>query len=433
MCHAVSGRMKISSPRSLILSALAMACVIVAACSDRGGSGLPAGTGGAGIGGQVASTGGAGGGTGGVSTSAGGNGGGPMGGAGGDHYGIGTAPAALALADVDGDGRPEILVGHGGGVTVLVNQGAGKFAAGASYPTSAAVVALAVGDFNGDGRPDLAVADGGVGIFLNTGNAGFSPVVEYTVAHPFAIAIGDLDGDGRLDLAIGGDSTQILLGGASGVFALPVTVGPYTQAPVALADLAGDGKLDLIVSNPYRSIAVMRNLGQASFAAPQVYSDGVFINFVSLAVATGDLNGDGRPDIVGSWPGKDSGPGVSYVLLTTAAGVPGAAIGYNTGAILPPNPTAGPPGTGPNFVAIGDIDGDGAKDLVAANGGGNFTTGNVGLCLNHGDGTFAPARTLTTGMNPIAVAIGDVDGDGANDIVVANRGSKDVTVLRAPF
>jgi hypothetical protein len=195
----------------------------------------------------------------------------------------------------------------------------------------------------------------------------------------------------------------------------------------------GDGKLDLIVSNPYRSIAVMRNLGQASFAAPQVYSDGVFINFVSLAVATGDLNGDGRPDIVGSWPGKDSGPGVSYVLLTTAAGVPGAATGYNTGAILPPNPTAGPPGTGPNFVAIGDIDGDGAKDLVAANGGGNVTAGNLGICLNHGNGTFAPPRTLTTGMNPIAVAIGDVDGDGANDIVVANRGSKDVTVLRAPF
>ena len=81
----------------------------------------------------------------------GGNAGGAIGGADGNRYAIGAAPSALALADVNGDGRPEIVVGHANGVTALVNQGAGRFGAGASYATSAAVAALAVGDFNGVG------------------------------------------------------------------------------------------------------------------------------------------------------------------------------------------------------------------------------------------------------------------------------------------
>ena len=126
-------------------------------------------------------------------------------------------------------------------------------------------------------------------------------------------------------------------------------------------------------------------------------------------------------------------PGYAIVLLTGASGVPGVAAAYGTGAPVPMNYTAGPPGTGPDFLAIGDVDGDGVNDVVAANSGGTFLPGNIGLCLNHGDGTFGPPRTLVAGMNPIAVAIGDVDGDGTNDIVVANLNSKDVMVFRQPF
>ena len=248
-----------------------------------------------------------------------------------------------------------------------------------------------------------------------------------------SIAVGDLDGDGRVDVAVGGSAIAVLLGGDGGVLGSPIPVGTQTGSTIAIGDLDADGKPDLITAGIGSGVVVMRSTGGATFAAPQTYPVSFPLGSAGLFVAAGDLTGDGKADIIDSWTGKDTSPGRAFVLLTDASGVPGAAVGYGTGALTPDHFTAGPRGTGPDMAAVGDIDGDGKSDLVAANSGGTVTGGNIGLILNHGDGTFAQPKVFLAGTKPVAVSIGDVDGDGKNDIVVANAVSNDVTVLRAPF
>jgi hypothetical protein len=355
-------------------------------------------------------------------------------------YATGIAPSALALGDFNSDGKLDIAVAyrgdltHAGGVSVLLNLGQGVYAAGTTYATQAPATSIATAHFNGDVRPDLVIADSAVTVLLNVGDGTgrFGTPVDYAAAAAASIAVADLDGDGRVDVAVGGGAIAVLLGGEGGVLGSPIPVGAQTGSTVAIGDLDDDGKPDLITAGVVGGVIVMRNTGGATFAAPQTYPVFFPLGYAAVSVAAGDLTGDGKADIIDSWTGKDTGPGQAFVLLTDPSGVPGTPVGYGTGA--PNKPFgAGPRGTGPDMAAIGDIDGDGKNDLVAANSGGALTGGNIGLSLNHGDGTFAQPKVFLAGTNPVAVAIGDVDGDGQNDIVVANAGSNDVTVLRAPF
>jgi hypothetical protein len=423
---------------------VAVACGGLVACSSRdstsaaaggqsgtGGEVGPAGSGGAGVGGEVGPAGSGG-------TGVGGDGSGsPI----RASYSVGTAPSALALGDFNGDGKLDIAVAyrgnstHAGGVSVLLNQGQGLYAAGTTYATQAPATSIATASLNGGLQPDLVIADSAVTVLLNVGDGTgrFRTPVDYAAAAAASIAVADLDGDGRPDVAVGGGAIAVLLGGAGGVLGSPIPVGTQTGSTIAIGDLDADGRPDLITASLVSGVIVMRNTGGATFAAPQTYPVSFPLGYAAVSLASSDLTGDGRADIIESWTGKDSGPGLAFVLLTGPSGVPGTAVGYGTGAPIPPSLTAGPRGPGPDMAAVGDIDGDGKSDFVAANSGGVVAVGNIGLSLNHGDGTFAQSKPFLAGTNPVAVAIGDVDGDGKNDLVVANAGSNDVTVLRGPF
>jgi hypothetical protein len=180
--------------------------------------------------------------------------------------------------------------------------------------------ALTVGDFNGDGLLDLAATDiaatvnvGNVTILLGTGGGSFGAPTTFAVeVTPLSLAVADFNGDGHLDLAVvnrdgpgpGVDpgTVSILLGIGDGSF-LPQTVFTVGSEPqsVAVADFNGDGHPDLAVSNSDdRTVSVLLGTGTGSFGPQSTLAAGPGFDVVeggTEAVAVGDFNGDGRPDL----------------------------------------------------------------------------------------------------------------------------------------
>jgi hypothetical protein len=167
-------------------------------------------------------------------------------------YAAGPAPVALAVADFNGDGRPDLAVAGQGNNTVgvLLNNGAGGFGAATSYVVASGPSAVVVGDFNGDSKPDLAAASptgGSVSVLLNTGGT-FQPAVVYaTGLGPVGVAVGDLNGDGRPDLVTaGGSAASVLLNNGNGTFGpASLFATNYPVASIAVSDFDHDGKADL--------------------------------------------------------------------------------------------------------------------------------------------------------------------------------------------
>ena len=177
-------------------------------------------------------------------------------------YVVGKPRAAVVIADLNGDGYPELAIANDvtNAVSVLRNRG-GTFAPGSTYATGRQPTFVASGDLNDDGRLDLATANAGAGtvsILLGRGDGSFQPKHDYrTGSGPFSIVIGDLNGDGKPDLASansGSGTLSVLLNGGDGSFRpkLDYVPGPELYAgSIAIGDLNGDRRLDLAVSIVY--------------------------------------------------------------------------------------------------------------------------------------------------------------------------------------
>jgi hypothetical protein len=236
-------------------------------------------------------------------------------------YPLGNYSLAASIADLNVDGLPEIIVASAGAnvLSVFANNstpGNLSFSLKVDYPLPAgsAPFKVAVADLDGDGMPDMAVANGNtnlVSVFRNTSSSGGA--ISFATNHvdfptgnnPQGLAIGDLDGDGKPDLAIvniNDNTISLLLNtGSSGTISfathvdVPTGSGPYD---LVIADLDGDGHPDLAVDDQYGgSVSVHRNLstpGTISFSANTDYATGN--NPYSIAAA--DLDSDGKPDLV---------------------------------------------------------------------------------------------------------------------------------------
>ena len=166
------------------------------------------------------------------------------------HFGLGGG-------DVDADGDLDLVTAGelSGSVSILTNDGAGKFLATATY-ASVESSAIAIGDFNGDARPDLGIISSarvGVEVLLNTGPT-FAPSMLFaTTAVGSDVSTIDIDADGDLDLLVadGPDkSASVLAGAGDGTFSAPTTYAVASEpSSVAAGDLDQDGHLDLVVSN----------------------------------------------------------------------------------------------------------------------------------------------------------------------------------------
>jgi hypothetical protein len=368
------------------------------------------------------------------------------------NYGSGGQNASsVVVADVNGDGKLDLVVANycdntfcanGNSVSVLLGNGDGTFQAAISYGSGGAVnMTVAVADVNGDGKPDLLIANqcdndsdctnGAISVLLGKGDGTFRGAVNYSVGglYPSSIAVGDVKGDGKLDLLVANecsrnDSTNgtvaVLLGNGNGTFRAAANYGSGGQDAnsVAVADVNGDGKPDLVVANECRSnssectsgtVGVLLGNGDGTFQPAVTYVSG---GIEAYSVAVGDVNGDGKPDlVVANVSGNSATTGGVSVLLGNGDGTFQAAVTYDSGAS---NATS---------VAIAGVNGDGKPDLLVANECSNSecTSGTVGVLLGNGDGTFRPAVNYGSGgQYDLSVAVGDVNGDGKPDLVVSN-------------
>jgi len=366
----------------------------------------------------------------------------------------GVVASSVAIADVNRDGNPDLLVANqclnssctSGGVSVLLGKGNGTFRTAQSYATGGlTAVSVAVGHFNGAKKIDLVVANecqssgscnGSVGILLGNGNGTFQPVQTYASggASAVSVATGDFNGDGKNDLVVanqclsigscGNGNVGVLLGNGDGTFqpAQTYASGGNNTSAVAVSDLTGNGQLDLVLSNQCQmsgtcnvgSVSVLLGNGDGTFQPAQNYiSDGVFADFAGV----GDWNGDKKPDlaVINQCQTSVNCSGIVTIFLGNGDGTFQAPPSYASG------------GYDADSVALGDLNGDGILDLVVANlcqsdNCSQGTNGIVSVLLGNGDGTFqAPQEYATGGFGSSSVAIGDFNGDGNADVVVANQ------------
>jgi hypothetical protein len=315
---------------------------------------------------------------------------------------------ALAIGDLNGDGRADVAVANDyrNSATVLLNRGSGRFGRGRDYGAGYAPYGIAIGDVNGDGSADLVVVNYGdtASVLLNTGNGTFEPSAEYPTGDgPWQPAIADLNGDGKADLAIadsGPDAVSVLLNKGDGTFRPKVDyatgAGPIS---IVAADLNGDGKVDLATANVAGdTVSILLGNGDGTFEPRHdlATGDGPY------SIAVGDVNGDARPDLATA----------DYGSIGSGGGGDTASVLINRGGGSFSAPVAYPTGSSPVGVALSDVNGDGRRDLVVAADDGTITTR-----LNAGDGTFKARRDDDTGSGPSTLAVGDVDGDGKPDLV----------------
>jgi hypothetical protein len=341
----------------------------------------------------------------------------------------GIGPVGIVAADFDGDTDRDLATVNisGGNVTILRNNGSGNFGEPASSPVPAGSFpsGIAAADLDGDGDQDLVVSNqvsDDVTILRNNGTGRFREPASSPVPAgdtPVAVVAADLDGDTDKDLAVVDlltpGNVTILRNNGSGKFTQPAS-SPESAGndpvSIAAADLNGDGDRDLAVANQQSfNVTILRNTGSGDFTEPasSPESAGTF----PQGIDTGNLDGVGRPDLAVANQGSDD---VTILL--------------NIGSHDFTQPVTSPEMVGdrPFTLAAADFDGDGFGDLAVP----NHDIDNVTILHNGGSGDFAEVGTSPEGAGdaPAAVAAGDLDGDTDPDLAVANNGDSTVTILR---
>jgi hypothetical protein len=329
---------------------------------------------------------------------------------------------ALATGDLNHDGKPDLVAASNSfvngtpGVYVMLGARKGGFGSPAPWQLQDVVdpiLGLAVADMNGDGNPDIVTANayGGDGSFgtstiinvlLNDGKANFWPANQHTyygpgdyATAPTSVAVSDVNGDGKPEVIVG--NFGVVYVWLSGQQYVTTAVGGW-PAMLAVGDVNGDGRPD-IVATAADQVDVLLNTGNGWFAAAQPYA----VGGNASSVALGDVNGDGKLDILAA----NAGNGCVNVLPGNGDGTFGTAQNYAVA------------GT-PNSIALGDFNADGKPDIV--------TTGTeIDVLLNNGDGTFGAPQAVGPAGSSVNVA--DFNKDGLPDLAQIDGSGTSVDVI----
>ncbi|WP_345071993.1 FG-GAP-like repeat-containing protein [Hymenobacter fastidiosus] len=306
--------------------------------------------------------------------------------------------------------------------TATASRATAQFTANADVPVGSGARAIVTADVNGDGKLDLLTANPAantVSVRFNDGTGTFTGTTDIGVGlSPRALTAADVDSDGDLDILVANansSSISVLRNNGSGLFALAstVTVGD-TPAALGMADINGDGALDLLVAN-FSGIEFWLNDGTGTFLTTgQAHASIPFSIISPLALVAADLDLDGDVDLLTS---NNSTTKSVTVLLNNGDGTATAAPTFSPAAEISLGAT-------PQAIATGDVDGDGDLDFLTAN---NQASNNVSVGINTGSGGFTTSA-LTVAGSPQAVALADVNGDGKVDLLTANRAANTVSV-----
>ena len=338
-------------------------------------------------------------------------------------------PVSVATGDFNHDGKLDVAVAsayenagrYSNQIQVLLGKGDGTFQPAVNYTAGRAPGSVAVADLNNDGKLDLIVAnsvDDSVSILLGNGDGTFQPAMNFaTRQDPIVVLVGDLNGDGKLDLVTVNlsdntgncDCVAVLLGNGDGTFQEPpiITSLPLIPSALAVGRFTNSKSLDLAVTEEFggtSDVQILLGSGNGTFQLGASYPVGPS----PYSIATADFNGDHKLDLAVA---ENLGIGVG-VLLGNGDGTFQPRVDYRTNY--------------PLWVAVADFNLDGKLDLVVANL--DFPSG-VTVLTGNGDGTFQKGLYYADGKEDRFVAVGDFNGDHQPDIVVPDFLYGDVIVM----
>lgn len=362
----------------------------------------------------------------------------------------GTTPFAIAVGDLNGDGKLDLAIANSGSsnVSVILNttvaDGAPTFGLPQTYQVDQTPRGIAIGDVNGDGKPDLAVANfsaNSVSVLLNktavnSDSTSFASQQTFATGPrgtdatftPTSVALVDINDDGKLDLAIANQSAAsiaVLLNTTDKAASVPTFAEQQTFATrsgpnsVTFGDVNGDGKVDLAVADLTAScVSVILNTtpkgaGSASFSGQKTFATGG----LPMSLAMGDLNGDGKLDLAVA-----NGATGNLSILMNNTGADGS-LDFQEQKTFATGGSA-------RTVVIGDVNGDSKPDLAVT----AQSMGNVAVLMNTTSTTsatpfFSSPQTFTSGSQPFAAAVADVNSDGKSDVIITNRDLNCVSVM----
>jgi hypothetical protein len=343
-------------------------------------------------------------------------------------YRTGSGPRALAIADLNRDGHVDIATANaiGNSVSVLFGNGDGTFRDAVSYGTVSQPRSLAVAELDGSNGPDIIVPSGNdasVAILRNLGDGTFDtltrmstgPKPEQNQSYEDTVTVADFNRDGRPDLGISryvDGSLVVFLSKGNGMFALPSDYRLSTQNSISSLiadDFDGDGAADIAVADFREGVRIARNRGDGTFL-PSFAQFPAEVN----RIASADLNGDGRPDIVTAT--YDSPYIYGTIVMNMGGGSFSPGLAFRSSVS---------PRRGAFAVALGRRKKAAPFSVVAA----NANSSSVTVFDYVREGEVAERETIPTGAAPVAVVMADLNGDGVADIVTANTDDSTVSVI----
>jgi hypothetical protein len=336
------------------------------------------------------------------------------------YFPTGPYPQAVVIGDVNSDGRNDVVMtDRENNLHVFLQKPSGKIEFSVKYPAGNGK-SVDIGDLNNDGRNDVVVsATNGIGVFIQNNSGTLNPMVTYPSAHAspsntYKVRIADLNNDGLrdvvcIDLGTQSQAVEIFYQIPNGTLSAPVT---YTVVhsgfdDLEVGDVNNDGRTDIMVMSGYGfgpNIGILLQNPDGTFADAAYYDLGG--DEPTRAAAVGDINGDGLNDIVVTYGVNQpaSKIGIFYQNSSGTFNPPVSYLSYNS----------------PGSVVIADMNGDGRQDVIVFHEEQNA----IGVYLQSQDGMLLTEELYSAlnnaNTNPQNLAVGDINGDGFNEIIITD-------------